>query len=232
MLNHLLPVTGRYGSPLFIGLLAALLAVVTPDALYAQSYSQQAKSTAVEILDESAAQAVQQALTENLPVVLLQTSLGNLYVELYPDKAPESVKNFLTYVDDGFYDGTVFHRVIEGFMIQTGGVDLRLNIKETRAAVVNEADNGLLNEKFTVAMARTADPHSATSQFFINTADNHFLDHKEKTPTGWGYTVVGRLIAGERIAEWISKAPTGPAGPFTSDVPNTPVVVNKARRLD
>jgi len=121
--------------------------------------------------------------------------------------------------------------VIEGFMIQGGGLDLRLETKPTDKPVLNEADNGLSNQKFTVSMARTGDPHSATAQFFINTANNKFLDHKSKTDTGWGYAVIGRVIGGMRIAEWMSKAPTGPAGPLPSDVPITPMVIEKATIL-
>lgn len=180
------------------------------------------------ITDETTAKAVELAQKNGNPVVALQTNLGTLYLELFPEKAPKSVENYLTYVNDGFYDGTVFHRVIEGFMIQGGGMDLRLETKDTRAPVINEADNGLRNEKFTLAMARTGDPHSATSQFFINTADNEFLNHKNKNPAGWGYAVIGKLIGGSKIAEWMSKAPTGPAGPFPSDVPVTPLVIEKA----
>jgi len=182
-------------------------------------------------IDAATTSAVKQAHNNGNPVVLLETNLGALYLELLAQKAPKSVANFVTYVQDGFYDGTVFHRVIEGFMIQGGGFDLRLEIKETRDPVDNEADNGLLNEKFSVAMARTGDPHSATSQFFINAANNEFLNHKSKTPPGWGYAVIGKLIGGMRIAEWMSKAPTGPAGPFSSDVPITPLVIEKATLL-
>ena len=180
------------------------------------------------ITDPATAGAVKQAQKNGNPVIALHTNLGTLHLELYPQQAPESVDNFIQYVDDGFYDGTIFHRVIEGFMIQGGGLDLRLEKKKTRDPVINEADNGLLNEKFTIAMARTGAPHSATAQFFINTADNAFLNHKAKEPSGWGYAVIGRMIGGMQTAEWMSKAPTGPAGPFPSDVPVTPMVIEKA----
>ncbi len=179
-------------------------------------------------LDEATSSAIALAKKNGNRVVELQTNLGLLHLELFTEKAPKSVANFISYVESEFYNGTVFHRVIEGFMIQGGGMDLRLEAKETRDPVQNEADNGLKNEKFTVAMARTGDPHSATAQFFINTADNGFLDHKSKTPSGWGYAVIGKLIGGNAIAEWMSKAPTGPAGPFPSDVPVIPLVIEKA----
>ena len=184
--------------------------------------------TAQESASPAVLEAIQTARGNGNEVVELQTSLGPLHLELYSEQAPKSVENFLTYVKDGFYDGTVFHRVIEGFMIQGGGLDARLEPKDTRDPIINEADNGLKNEKFTVAMARTGDPNSATAQFFINTANNGFLDHKSKTQAGWGYAVVGRVIGGMRIAEWMSKAPTGPAGPFASDVPVIPIVIEKA----
>ena len=183
------------------------------------------------ITDPATVSAVKQAQQNGNPVVALHTNLGTMHLELYPEKSPKSVENFVKYVQDNFYDGTIFHRVIEGFMIQGGGLDLRLEKKKTRDPVLNEADNGLRNEKFTIAMARTGAPHSATAQFFINTADNDFLNHKAKEASGWGYAVIGRMIGGKRIAEWMSKAPTGPAGPFPSDVPVTPMVIEKATVL-
>ena len=187
-----------------------------------------AQDTQDQPMNPDTAKAVESARADGKSVVELKTNLGSLFIALEDEKAPKSVENFLAYVKDDFYNGTVFHRVIEGFMIQGGGMDLRLEKKETKPPVQNEADNGLKNKKFTVAMARTGNPHSATAQFFINTADNHFLDHKSKTQSGWGYTVIGKLIGGERLAEWISKAPTGPAGPFPSDVPEIPLVIEKA----
>ncbi len=193
----------------------------------AQGHTQEATTGAV-ALDEATSEAIATAKKNGNRVVELQTNLGLLHLELFTEKAPKSVANFIAYVESEFYNGTVFHRVIEGFMIQGGGMDLRLEAKETRDPVQNEADNGLKNEKFTIAMARTGDPHSATAQFFINTADNGFLDHKSKTPSGWGYAVIGKLIGGKAIAEWMSKAPTGPAGPFPSDVPAIPLVIEKA----
>lgn len=142
------------------------------------------------------------------PRVLLKTTKGDIVLELEPGKAPATVENFLGYVRDGFYDGTVFHRVINGFMIQGGGLNADLEPKETKAPVENEADNGLLNEAYTVAMARTMDPHSATAQFFINVKDNDFLNHSSKSMQGWGYCVFGRIVEGEEVLEKIRAVPT------------------------
>jgi cyclophilin family peptidyl-prolyl cis-trans isomerase len=165
------------------------------------------------------------------PKVEILTNVGNITLELYPDKAPETVKNFLAYVRSGHYDGTVFHRVINGFMIQGGGFDLSLNQKPTRAPIRNEAANGLKNDAYTVAMARTGEPHSATAQFFINVADNDFLNYRSATPEGYGYCVFGKVIKGRDVVMKIARMPTGPGGPFPSDVPSTPVVMKKVRLL-
>lgn len=165
------------------------------------------------------------------PKVKLETSKGDIVIELYPDKAPKSVANFLQYVNDGAYDGTIFHRVIKDFMNQGGGFDTEYNKVETREPIPNEADNGLKNIKYTVAMARTNAPHSATNQFFINTADNAFLDHKEKSMRGWGYAVFGKVIEGQNIVGAISRVQTGPGGPFAKDAPRTPIVIKKATEL-
>jgi peptidyl-prolyl cis-trans isomerase A (cyclophilin A) len=162
------------------------------------------------------------------PRVLLKTSLGDITVELYPDKAPKSVENFLGYVKSGFYDGTIFHRVIANFMIQGGGFTKDLRQKHTRAAIVNESNNGLSNLRDTLAMARTADPNSATAQFFINTVDNPRLDYSASNP---GYCVFGKVIAGLDVVEKIGAVPTAAQGPFRSDVPTTPVVIEKATLL-
>lgn len=161
----------------------------------------------------------------NNPEVVIQTSLGNITVELYPDKAPKTVANFLQYVDDGFYTNTLFHRVIDGFMIQGGGFTPQFERKPTRAPIMNEADNGLKNERGTIAMARTVDPNSATTQFYINVVDNPNLDFKDKTPNGWGYTVFGKVIKGMDVVDAIKSQPTGPGGPFQRDVPTIPVVI-------
>lgn len=210
-----------------------LAAGVAAQPVFFTSYAgaQETTQQAAEIIDEATERAIKQAQNAGHPVVALQTNLGTLHLQLYADKAPKSVENFLSYVNDGFYNGTVFHRVIEGFMIQGGGLDIRLREKDTRPPVINEADNGLLNTQYALALARTGDPHSATSQFFINTADNKFLNHISKTATGWGYAVIGKLVGGMRIADWMSKAPTGPAGPFSSDVPLTPLIIKQALLL-
>lgn len=162
------------------------------------------------------------------PVVRLQTSHGEIRLELRPEQAPKTVENFLAYVRDGFYDGTVFHRVIPGFMIQGGGYTADYQRKETRAPIENEADNGLRNRRGTVAMARTTDPHSATAQFFINVADNDFLDHSGKSRRGWGYAVFGEVLSGLGVVDEISRVRTGPAGPFPKDVPRQSVVIERA----
>ena len=165
------------------------------------------------------------------PRVVLETNHGNIILELYPDKAPQSVGNFLAYVDEGYYSGTIFHRVIDGFMIQGGGFTDDMTQKSTKNGVPNEADNGLENSRGTVAMARTTDPHSATSQFFINLADNAPLDHTDKTPRGWGYTVFGKVVEGMDVVDAIAKAPTGTVGPFR-DVPSETVVIVSAQRSE
>jgi cyclophilin family peptidyl-prolyl cis-trans isomerase len=163
------------------------------------------------------------------PVVALQTSKGEIRIELEPERAPNTVENFLTYVRNGHYDGTVFHRVIPGFMIQGGGFTTDYERKETRAPIRNEADNGLTNDRGTIAMARTADPHSATAQFFINVADNDFLDHRGKTRRGWGYAVFGEVISGLGVVDRIVAVETGQVGPFPKDAPLEPVVIERAR---
>ena len=165
------------------------------------------------------------------PRVVLETNHGNIILELYPDKAQQSVGNFLAYVDEGYYSGTIFHRVIDGFMIQGGGFTDDMTQKSTKNGVPNEADNGLKNSRGTVAMARTTDPHSATSQFFINTVDNAPLDHTDKTPRGWGYTVFGKVVEGMDVVDAIAKAPTGTVGPFR-DVPSETVVIVSAQRSE
>ena len=161
------------------------------------------------------------------PLVKLETSMGDITLELNADKAPATVANFLQYVKDGFYDGTIFHRIIPTFMIQGGGFDAKMNQKPTRTAIKNEADNGLKNELYTVAMARTMDPNSATAQFFINVADNQFLNHTAKTAQGWGYAVFGKVVKGQDVVDKIKAVPTTTKGMF-QDVPVTPVVINKA----
>lgn len=164
------------------------------------------------------------------PKVLMQTSLGEMVIELYPDKAPKTVDNFLQYANDGFYNGTIFHRVIDGFMIQGGGFTPDMVRKETRPPIMNEADNGLNNIIGTIAMARTGDPHSATSQFFINVANNSPLDFRDKTPRAWGYAVFGRVIKGMDTLKAIKSVPTTNRG-MHQNVPAEPVVIENVSVL-
>ena len=161
------------------------------------------------------------------PVVELDTNMGAIVIELNEEKAPKTVENFLNYVKSGHYDGTIFHRIIDGFMIQGGGMDAEMNEKATNAPVENEADNGLKNDKGTIAMARTQDPHSATSQFFVNVKDNDFLNHSGKNMQGWGYTVFGKVTSGMDVIEKMRGVPTGRFG-MHADVPKEPVVINSA----
>ena len=165
------------------------------------------------------------------PQIILETSSGKIILELYADRAPETVKNFIAYIVSEFYDATVFHRVISNFMIQGGGLTADMKPKTTQMPIKNEADNGLNNERGTIAMARTADPDSATAQFFINVKDNDFLHHQAPPPSGWGYCVFGKVVEGMDVVNAIRKIPTGRAGPFPSDVPNTTVLIKKAERL-
>ncbi len=170
------------------------------------------------------------ALAEDRPAVRMTTSLGVVEMELYPDKAPATVKNFLSYVDAGFYDGTIFHRVIPGFMIQGGGFEPGMKQKPTREPVRNEADNGLKNTTGTLAMARTMEPHSATAQFFINVADNDFLDHRDKSMRGWGYAVFGKVTQGMEVVQKIVSVTTTRIGPH-QNVPAQDVVITRMERV-
>ena len=163
----------------------------------------------------------------DMPVVELDTNMGAIVIELNEEKAPKTVKNFLDYVKSGHYDGTIFHRVIDGFMIQGGGMDADMNEKPTNAPIENEADNGLKNTAGSIAMARTQDPHSATSQFFISVKDNDFLNHSGKNMQGWGYTVFGQVTSGMDVVEKIKGVPTGRYG-MHADVPREPVVIKSA----
>ncbi|MBI3141130.1 MAG: peptidyl-prolyl cis-trans isomerase [Rhodocyclales bacterium] len=162
------------------------------------------------------------------PLVELKTNMGSIVLELYPEKAPKTVANFLQYVKDGFYDGTVFHRVIDGFMIQGGGFEPGMKQKATRAPIENEAKNGLRNEPGSIAMARTQDPHSASAQFFINLVDNRPLDYPSRD--GWGYAVFGKVTQGVDVVQKIAKVKTGNAG-FHQNVPVEPVLIESARLL-
>ena len=162
------------------------------------------------------------------PQLEVKTSQGTLLIELYQDKAPKSVENFLQYAKDGFFNGTVFHRVIPDFMIQGGGFTADMKQKETRAPIQNEAKNGLKNELGTLAMARTGDPHSASAQFFINLKDNSFLDYPGRD--GWGYAVFGKVVQGFDIVQKIGKLPTANAGPH-QNVPTAPVLIESVKLL-
>ena len=165
--------------------------------------------------------------TPGASAVLMQTSLGDFRIELYPAEAPRTVENFIQYVEDGFYDGTIFHRVVRGFVIQGGGFTADMREKDTRDPIENEARNGLRNLRGTLSMARTSDPHSATSQFFVNTTDNAMLDHTATTPRGWGYAVFGKVFSGMDVVDRIEASPVvSRAG--HNDVPATPVVVESA----
>jgi peptidyl-prolyl cis-trans isomerase B (cyclophilin B) len=163
---------------------------------------------------------------QNRPQVKLETTLGDIVIELNATMAPKTVENFLAYVNSGFYDGTIFHRVIKTFMIQGGGFTEDMQEKAAKPPIVNEATNGLRNLRGTVAMARRPDPHSASSQFFINTVDNAFLDHKNTTSQGFGYCVFGKVIKGLETVDAIAKTPTTMRNGM-SDVPGTPVIIKK-----
>ena len=163
-------------------------------------------------------------------MVKLHTNHGVIGLELDVQRAPATVANFLEYVKSGFFDNTVFHRVIDGFMIQGGGFEPGMKQKTTRAPVKNEADNGLKNDKYTVAMARTSNPDSATAQFFINVADNTFLNHTAKTPQGWGYAVFGKVVEGQDVVDKIRKVKTGSRG-MHQDVPTDDVVIERAEEV-
>lgn len=161
---------------------------------------------------------------------VLHTNYGDITLELDNEKAPETAANFAQYVTDGFYNGTIFHRVIPNFMVQGGGFDEKMSQKATRDSIQNEAGNGLSNETGTVAMARTSDPHSASSQFFINVADNHFLD-KEKSQDGWGYAVFAKVVDGMNVVEKIRTVATGNSG-FHQNVPTDAIVIESAEMVD
>ena len=170
------------------------------------------------------------AIAGDNPRVEMDTTKGKIILELDADRAPKTVKNFFFFFYSGYYKGTIFHRVIPNFMIKGGGFTVDMKRKEARAPIDNEADNGLRNDRGTIAMARTSNPHSATAQFFINTKNNDFLNHKGKSPQGWGYAVFGRVAEGMDVVAAISGVKTGTSGPFR-DVPTDPVVIRKVVRL-
>ncbi|MDJ0958383.1 MAG: peptidylprolyl isomerase [Arenicellales bacterium] len=162
-------------------------------------------------------------------MVKMTTNFGVIEIELFQDEAPDTTANFMQYVNEGYFDGLIFHRVIPNFVIQGGGFEPGMKQKTTNAPIENEADNGLKNERGTLSMARTSDPHSATSQFFINLKDNDFLDHKAKDTNGWGYAVFAKVVSGMDVVDAISQAPTGNVG-MHSDVPVEDVVIEKAEQ--
>jgi peptidyl-prolyl cis-trans isomerase B (cyclophilin B) len=166
------------------------------------------------------------------PQVEVRTNMGSFTLELYPENAPNTVQNFLQYVKDGHYNGTIFHRVMPGFMIQGGGFDQKFDEKPTRPPIKNEAGNGLRNGVGMVSMARTKDPHSASAQFFINVAENPTLDFKAPTPEGYGYTPFGKVVKGMDVVERITKVATGPGKPPHQDVPRKPVVIERMQLVD
>ncbi|PYG78565.1 peptidyl-prolyl cis-trans isomerase B (cyclophilin B) [Pseudomonas sp. RV120224-01c] len=163
--------------------------------------------------------------------VKLSTNHGDIVLQLDAEKAPQTTENFVQYVKDGHYNGTVFHRVIKGFMIQGGGFDANMSQKKTRATIQNEADNGLKNKKYSIAMARTMEPHSASAQFFINSSDNDFLNHSGKNVQGWGYAVFGEVIEGREIVDAIEKVATGSKAGH-QDVPKDDVIIEKAEIIE
>ena len=164
-------------------------------------------------------------------LVIMETSHGSITLELWPDKAPVTVENFLRYTDEKFYDNTIFHRVMDGFMIQGGGFTAEMKQKETRAPIKNEARADVKNQRGTIAMARTSVVDSATAQFFINHKDNDFLNHRDTSPQGYGYAVFGAVVEGMDVVDKIAKTPTGNAGHF-QDVPKTPVTIKTIRRVE
>ncbi|AKJ95811.1 peptidylprolyl isomerase [Thioalkalivibrio versutus] len=170
-------------------------------------------------------------MADTHPQVAIETNHGRIVLELNAEAAPETVANFLSYVDDGFFDGTIFHRVIPGFMVQGGGFDKDMNQKSAGEPIRNEADNGLKNEVGAISMARTQDPHSATAQFFINVNDNDFLNHTAPNAQGWGYAVFGKVSEGMDVVRKIEALPTGRAG-MHQDVPQEPVVMESVKRVE
>lgn len=168
---------------------------------------------------------------EENPMLRMTTSAGTIEIELFPKEAPITTANFLQYANDGFFDGLIFHRVIPGFVIQGGGFEPGLKHKAPSDPIQNEADNGLKNERGTLSMARTSDPHSATSQFFISLKDNHFLDHKGKNANGWGYAVFAKVVSGMDVVDQIAQTPTGSVSGH-DDVPLQDVVIEKVELIE
>ncbi len=210
-----------------------MLAACNNDTAADSSVATQASNSddsAPQKLTTNASDTQQETAMTDKSNILLSTSLGDITIELDHDKAPISAKNFEAYAAAGHYNGVIFHRVIPNFMIQGGGFAIGMVQKPTQAPIVNEANNGLLNNKYTLAMARTSDPHSASSQFFINTKDNDFLNFSSETNQGWGYAVFGRVVDGFDVVDQIEKVATGQVGPH-GDVPVTDVVIIEAKKL-
>jgi len=177
------------------------------------------------------ATAMFQAAAAERPLVQIETNLGSFVIELYADYAPKTVANFLQYVNDGFYDDTLFHRMVRGFVLQGGGYDRGMKAKATRGPIENESNHRISNDRFTVAMARNADPNSATSQFFINLADNYTLNFENAAPENSGYCVFGRIVRGTEVVEAMAATPIQSGGDFIGDVPANDLVLQRARRL-
>jgi peptidyl-prolyl cis-trans isomerase B (cyclophilin B) len=205
---------------LSVASLVCLLAALVPAAAPAKTAAKTTKAAAPKSAVATKAPAAN-------PRVALDTSKGRIVIEVYADKAPKSARNFLDYVKAGHYNNTIFHRVMPGFMIQGGGFTPDMTEKPTRGPIQNEADNQVLNQRGTVAMARTGDPNSATAQFFVNLVNNGFLNFRSKTPEGWGYTVFGNVVEGMDVVDEIAKVPTATKGMYEA-VPVTPVVIKKA----
>lgn len=204
---------------------ALMLLALSPAALFAQTTPPASPPAA-----EAPATAVAAPSTVT---AIIKTTVGDITVELNAEKAPKSVENFRQYAKDGFYDGTIFHRVIDNFMVQGGGFTPDLKQKPTRPSIANEAKNGLSNKRGTLAMARTPDPNSATAQFFINLVDNRNLDFvSDERAETWGYAVFGEVTAGMDVVDKIKATPTGPKGPFRSDVPQTDIVIQKVEIVE
>lgn len=193
-----------------------LFLIATACTLFTTTYAQELE----EIIPANPRQTIKAT-----NMVTVKTSMGDIEIALDAEQAPKTVENFLTYVRDKHYDGTIFHRVIKGFMIQGGGFEPGMAQKPTKDSVMNEANNGLKNNKYTIAMARTSDPHSATAQFFINAKDNEFLNFTSESPSGWGYAVFGEVTKGQDVVDKIEAVSTGNKGPF-GDVPIEDVVIN------
>jgi peptidyl-prolyl cis-trans isomerase B (cyclophilin B) len=210
-------------------LLLTLLSIQLQQAQAQPASASQPAATEPKTMSNSETKSSATQPTRGNPRVVLQTSMGQMVIELYADKAPVSVENFLKYVDEGFFTGTIFHRVIPNFMIQGGGFAADMQQKKTHAPIKNEAANGLKNDRGTLAMARTNDPNSATAQFFINVKDNAFLNYSGPGPRGAGYAVFGKVVEGMDVADKIVDVATTTVGPF-ENVPKTAVVIESAKR--